>query len=131
MRPCCQRSHQIVPQRRSRQHVEGRQRIGAGGRVGGIGFEQKIGRRPLYDVAREIDGDLDDKEHFALLKQLARSFRVIGLGHDMEIAGILQGRDHRTRERPGIVDGDGCGQVLGVEVDGKAEQEQLHQRHAR
>ena len=84
---------------------------------------------PALDEPGEVHRHLQDEEHIAPRHgslRLGRRHR----GGDVEVVGGPHGRDQRARRARVVAHHQRRRQVLGVGVDGEAEEEELDQRHA-
>ncbi len=127
--PLSDSADQIARQGRGRQAGQRRDRPAGGGGVRGVGLDQDLGviaaRHAPREVGRNGQGELDLAARHGLVQLAGR-----GRGaDDLEIAGVDQGRQGRTRHRSLVLDQNRGRQVAGIVVDRIAEQQQLHDRH--
>ncbi len=130
LRSCRERAFQVVAQRVGEELAERGRRVRTGSRIGRVGFDEQRGTRATHQVAREIGGDFHHEGHIALVEHLPRDYGRVRRLDDLEIGGVLKCRHDRVGVGPRIGDRYRGRQVLGVEVDREAEQEDLHHRHA-
>ncbi len=78
----------------------------------------------------KIDGDVDDKLHFAATKHLAGFGFIVRITNKLKIIAVLHRGDERARERAFVGGKNRGGKVLRIGVDRKAEEHELHQRDA-
>ena len=110
--------------------VDGREGAAGGGRIGRIGLNDNLGPFAADQFSREVAGDGDDElDGAALQKLVGLLFRRHGV-RKTEITCIADGADQGPGEC-GVVGGENRrGQALGVVVDGKAEEHELHDGNA-
>ena len=110
--------------------IDGGQGAADGGGVGGIGLDDDLGLLAADQLAGEVAGNGDDELHRAALEQFV-GFLLGGHGvGEAEIAGIADGADQGAGDGAVVSRENRGGQALGVVVDGKAEEDELHDRHA-
>ena len=121
-----ERAGQVVRQHALVEAGQRCQRVAGGGRVGGVRFHQHGGPLAARETTREIGGDGDDeldRAHRHILFGLCDSARV---RPHIEVAAVFQRCRKAARIRALIGVQHHRRQVLGVGIDGKAEQHQLH-----
>ena len=97
-------------------------------RVGGVGDDEQRGALAAHQVAAEIGRDLHAELHGAGEQELVELLLARGAPHDVKIVARPHGRQERAREGAVVLDEHGGRQMLGVGVDGVAEQQELEQR---
>ena len=122
---------EIVAQRRACEIEKGRHCITAHSGICRVPFDQEVRLRATHDIAGEVHRNFHHEDDAAFLQQAPRRFGIFRFRNDVKIARVFERSDDGTRQGAGVTDRDRRGQIFGIQVDGKAEQEQLHHRHAK
>ena len=125
-----ERPFEVVRERRGWRGAERRQRVAGGDRVGGVGLDQQLRPVAAEQVARKAGRDGDREQDLAAVQQPVDLLAAAGDPDDPVVAGVLQRRDEAAGEVAVVIGQDDGRQVLGVAVDGVAEQEELDDRDA-
>jgi hypothetical protein len=110
--------------------LQRRERVARGGGVGRVRFHQHHRVLAALQAAREILRHVEDELHVPERDEAVRLVDGGGCRDDLEVAGILERAHERARERARLRADDGGRQRLRVHVDGIAEEDELHHRHA-
>ena len=125
-----QRPGKVAVQNGRREQIDGGNCVADGGRVGGVGFEKQIRFFAAQQLAREVYGNFHGELHLALREQLLDFRLAFCLAGDVEVAAVAQAPDNRAREDAVVGGINRRRQMLGVGIDGVAEQDELRQRDA-
>lgn len=101
-----------------------------GGRVGGVGFEEQLRLFTAQQLARKIHRHGHGKLHFPLGQPVLDFRRAVRFAREVEVAAVAQRPDDGARKRAVVRRINRRRQMLGIRVDGVAEQDELHHRDA-
>ena len=120
---------QLAPERGVDQSLHRRDRRAGRHRVGGVGDHQHGGPVASPHVALEARRNLDAELRIARPDQLVELLGIAHLPAEIEIVGVLHRRQHGAGQRAVVAHQHRRRQLLGVGVDGVAEQSELQDRH--
>ncbi|MNK40650.1 hypothetical protein D3C87_593000 [compost metagenome] len=98
--------------------------------IGGVGLDQQRRAFAAQQPAREVRRYRHHEQHPALGQRRAPGFLVVQFLGDVKVVRRLHRRDEAAREGAVVRRDDGGGHLLGIGVDGVAEQRELHDGQA-